>query len=162
MLHLFRFAVAAAVAGLAIAAGAVTPGQAAPAFKLEGVSAPIALEALRGRHVYLDFWASWCAPCKVSFPWLNSVKQRWPELEIVAINVDRKREDAERFLKSTPARFTVAFDPEGRTPSAYAIKTMPTAMLIGPDGRVLWTHQGFREKDIPELEAKLQAALKGG
>ena len=66
---------------------------------------------LRGRVVYVDFWASWCTPCKRSFPWMNELEVRYRDsgLTIVAINVDKRREDALRFLRDVPARFTVVF-----------------------------------------------------
>jgi thiol-disulfide isomerase/thioredoxin len=142
-------------------AGAVRPGDMAPGFQLDGAAGAVSLDAFRGRHVYVDFWASWCAPCKLSFPWLNRVQARWPQLAIVGINVDRRREDAERFLRATPARFTIAYDATGATPAAYAVKTMPSAYLIGPDGRVLWVHRGFREGDAAALDAALDQVLGG-
>jgi hypothetical protein len=89
------------------------------------------------------------------------VQARWPQLAVVGINVDRRRDDAERFLRATPARFTIAYDATGATPAAYAVKTMPSAFLIGHDGRVLWVHRGFREGDIPALDAALDQALGG-
>jgi cytochrome c biogenesis protein CcmG, thiol:disulfide interchange protein DsbE len=89
----------------------------------------IALEQLRGRVVYLDFWASWCGPCRRSFPWMNEIEQRYAGrgLTIVAVNVDAKREDAERFLHQYPATFAVVYDASGATPRAYDVKAMPSS-----------------------------------
>jgi cytochrome c biogenesis protein CcmG, thiol:disulfide interchange protein DsbE len=136
-------------------------GAPAPAFDLPGVSAPVRLAQLRGRVVLLDFWASWCAPCKLSFPWLDQMQAKYARqgLKVVAINVDARRADADRFLASTPVQLTVAFDPEGQTPRAYAIRAMPSSFLIAPDGRVLYTHAGFRESDKAALEDRIRAAL---
>src|SRR5581483_7906899 len=87
-------------------AAAVAVGEAAPAFALPSAQgSTVALADLRGKVVYVDFWASWCGPCKRSFPWMNELAQRYGKdgLAIVAVNVDKKRSDAERFLATTPA-----------------------------------------------------------
>lgn len=160
--RLARVVVCAAGLVTAVAAQAVEVGQPAPAVKLAGLKDPVDLAALRGRVVYLDFWASWCGPCRVSFPWMNEMQAKYGArgLQIVGISVDAKREDADKFLAQTPARFQIAFDPVGDTPKRYAIKGMPTAVLIGADGQVLHRHSGFRESDQQALEAAIVAALK--
>ncbi len=99
------------------AACAVALGEAAPAFALPNAAGQnVDLDKLRGSVVYVDFWASWCGPCKRSFPWMNEMTRKYgPKgLTIVAINVDKKREDAEKFLKVAPAEFTVVYDPTAR------------------------------------------------
>ena len=82
-------------------------------------------------------------------------------MQIVGVNVDAKSDDARQFLTATPARFAIAFDPQGATPRSYGIKGMPSSVLIGPDGKVLLEHSGFREADRAELESKIQSALGG-
>jgi cytochrome c biogenesis protein CcmG, thiol:disulfide interchange protein DsbE len=81
-------------------------------------------------------------------------------LAIVAINVDQKREDAYKFLSQLPAKFTIAYDAAGATPKAYAVKAMPSSMLIGPDGSVRFVHYGFRDDQKQAVEAKIQDALR--
>src|SRR5262245_55408274 len=73
------------------------------------------LSHYRGRLVLVDFWASWCAPCRQSFPWLNEMQSRYGKrgLVVVGVNVDRQRADADRFLKETPAKFQIVYDPDG-------------------------------------------------
>ena len=78
---------------------------------------------------------------------------------VVGVNVDQRRSDAERFLAQVPARFTIAHDPQGTAPKLYAIKAMPSSLLIDRDGRVLLVHAGFRDEERDELEAKIAAAL---
>jgi thiol-disulfide isomerase/thioredoxin len=140
---------------------AVSVGQGAPEFDLPGARGAVKLSDLRGKVVYVDFWASWCAPCKQSFPWLNEMQARYGAhgLEIVGINVDARRTDADRFLAQVPARFTLAFDARGDTPGRYAAKGMPTSFLIARDGTIVATHVGFRAEDKSRIEREIRRAL---
>ncbi|MDQ2822844.1 MAG: TlpA family protein disulfide reductase [Pseudomonadota bacterium] len=136
-------------------------GTPAPAFTLSGPDGPVKLDQYRGKLVYVDFWASWCGPCRQSFPWMNEMQARYGSqgLQIVGINVDAKSDDARNFLSTTPARFAIAFDPSGATPRAYGVKGMPSSVLIGPDGKVLYEHSGFRAADREALESRIKTAL---
>lgn len=149
------------LASLAGGAGAAGVGQGAPEFELPGAHDSVRLSALRGKVVYVDFWASWCAPCRQSFPWLNEMHARYRGhgLEIVGINVDARRADANRFLAQVPARFTLAFDASGDTPGRYAAKGMPSSFLIARDGTIVATHVGFRPEDKGRIEAGIRRAL---
>src|ERR1700757_77516 len=111
------------------------PAPVAPAFTLPGLNGDVALESFRGKTVLVDFWASWCGPCRQSFPWMNGLEKRYGDkgLAIVAVNLDKDREFADNFLAEVPAEFTVAFDPSGRTAESYKVKAMPTTFLISPD-----------------------------
>ena len=122
------------------------------------------VQKTKGQYIYIDYWASWCGPCRQSFPWMNALQAKLgPKgLKVVAVNVDAKRADADKFLSHTPAQFTIAYDPQGETAKKLAIKTMPTSMLVSPEGRVLFVHSGFRAEDTLQLEAKISAALAGG
>lgn len=141
---------------------ATEQGFPAPAFDLSGTNGAVKLAGYSGKVVYLDFWASWCGPCKQSFPWMNEIQSKYGAqgLQIVGVNLDEKSEDVHRFLKNTPANFAVAFDSTGATPKAYGVKGMPTSFLIGRDGKVFYQHTGFRAADRAELEKKIQAALE--
>ena len=147
---------------LGLQAAAVEVGDVPPAFNLTGRVGAVKLSDYAGKTVYLDFWASWCGPCKQSFPWMNDMQARYAAqgLRVVAINVDQKAEDAQAFLRKTPAHFDLAFDPTGQTPKAYAIKAMPTSVLIGPDGKVLSVHSGFKDNDRSALEQNIRQALR--
>ena len=137
---------------------AVEVGQAAPDIALPDSALASQLSQLRGRHVYLDFWASWCAPCQQSFAWMHKLQARHhPEkLTVLAINLDKQQADAERFLKKHPAGFALAFDPAGESARRFALKTMPSAYLISPDGQVLMVHRGFHPQDVPELMGQIE------
>ena len=131
--RLSRAAWVTAVALLAGAASAIGVGESAPPFMLPTASGEsVTLDQLKGRVVYVDFWASWCGPCRRSFPWMNELQQKYGErgLTIVGVNVDKRRPDAQRFLAQTPATFTIVYDESGKTPAAYAVKGMPSSYLI--------------------------------
>jgi thiol-disulfide isomerase/thioredoxin len=160
-MKLFSTLVTAIALSSASAAQAIEPGTAAPEIALAGARGPVSLAALKGKVVYVDFWASWCGPCRQSFPWMNALQARYAAkgLQVVGINVDAKRADADKFLAEVPATFAIGFDAQGDTPRRYAIKGMPTSVLIGPDGKVIQVHNGFRDEDRKALEAAIDGAL---
>jgi cytochrome c biogenesis protein CcmG/thiol:disulfide interchange protein DsbE len=146
-------------AAMADAAAVGTP---APAFALpDATGKTIALDTLRGQVVYVDFWASWCGPCRRSFPWMNEMTQKYGErgFKVVAINVDKKRADADRFLAQMPAKFPVVFDPAGAAPTAWDVKGMPSSFLVDARGNVVAAEEGFTDERKAELEAKIRALL---
>lgn len=149
----------------AFAAGpalAVDVGQPAPALNLPAATGrTLAVPDGRARLTYVDFWASWCGPCRQSFPWLNQMQARYGAkgLRVVGVNLDTTTADAERFLKDVPASFEIAFDPKGASGRAYALKGMPSSVLLGPDGKVIATHQGFRAGDEEQLENLIKTHL---
>ncbi len=152
---------AALLAAAAAPADAAAPGSQAPAFSLEGRSGTVSLAAYKGKYVYLDFWASWCGPCKRSFPWMGELQKRYGPagLQVLAVNVDAVRGDALRFLAENPADFVVAYDPQGSVARQYAIKGMPSSVLIGPDGKVLHVHAGFNDETARAVDAGIKTAL---
>lgn len=154
-------AVLAAATCLALPSQALEAGQAAPEFKLDGLKGPVSSGELKGKVTYVDFWASWCGPCKQSFPWLNEMQAKYGAkgFQVVGINLDKKRDDADKFLAETPASFTIAFDASGDSPKRFQIKGMPSSVLIGPDGKVIAAHNGFREEERKELEERIAKAL---
>ncbi|MDE2342756.1 MAG: TlpA family protein disulfide reductase [Betaproteobacteria bacterium] len=145
-------------------AWALPPGTAAPPVSLPGKAGTVSLDAYRNKVVYLDFWASWCGPCKHSFPWMNAMQAKYGAqgFQVVSINLDARTADAQRFLKEVPAHFVVAFDADGKTPRQYQVRGMPTSLIIGRDGRIVAEHLGFNERDTAALEQQIQAALGSG
>jgi cytochrome c biogenesis protein CcmG/thiol:disulfide interchange protein DsbE len=158
----FLLALVLAAIAFATPAQAARPGQAAPPFALpDKTGSEVSFAALRGRVVYVDFWASWCGPCRRSFPWMNAMQARYGNdgLAIVGINVDKRRDDAERFLRDIPASFTIAYDPRGSTPAIYDVKGMPTSFLIDRRGVVVEVEEGFRDERSSDVEARIRALL---
>lgn len=136
--------------------------EAAPDFRLDGLGGEVSLADNRGQVIYLDFWASWCVPCRNSFHWMNKLKQRFGSqgLKVIAINLDKERKDSKAFLAATQPNFTIAFDPEGKTAEQYDVQGMPSSYLIDRNGMLRHSHIGFRVKDITKLESQIETLLK--
>jgi thiol-disulfide isomerase/thioredoxin len=147
-----------------LVAPVVGADEAAPDFTLPGQSGPVTLADLRGKVVYLDFWASWCGPCRQSFPWMNEVQRRYGDqgLAIVAVNLDQEPELAARFIDHTKPEFTIAYDAEGAVAERYQVQGMPSSYVIDREGRLHARHVGFRDKDRAALERTLRDLLNDG
>ncbi len=154
----------AGLLGAGSAALAAEEGLQAPDFTLPDIAEgrpPITLSALRGKTVYVDFWASWCAPCLRSMPLINELYAKYREqgFEVIAINVDDPVEDGREFLLDTPLDYLIAADPKGEMLGAYAVRGMPTSFLIDRDGVVRLVHMGFRDNDIVLIEDAVRSLL---
>lgn len=155
---------AAAVVAVASLRGAIQPGDRFPT--LTGDDLPrLAGEALpepAGRIVLVDFWASWCGPCKASFPVLDQLHRdyRAKGLVVVGVGVDEKPAAAADFVRRLAPDFTVVHDRFQRLVKAVAVPTMPTSYLLGRDGRVRFVHRGFHgERSARELRAQIETLL---
>lgn len=137
-----------------LAAGAAAPARA---------ELPAALGAVEGKVVWVDFWASWCAPCRRSFPWMNAMHEKYADqgLTIVAVNVDKERRLAQQFLRETPAEFKLQYDPQGKLAEAFGVQAMPSSFMLDADGNVLATHYGFKLANTEEYEQAIRSALAG-
>jgi thiol-disulfide isomerase/thioredoxin len=122
---------------------------------------PAGLAPVSGRVIWVDFWASWCVPCRRSFPWMNAMHRQYgPEgLEIIAVNLDKERALADGFLAEIPAEFSVRFDPAGKLAKEFVVQAMPSSYLLAADGTVLASHFGFKTADAPEYERAIKDAL---
>ena len=119
------------------------------------------LESYHGKVVYLDFWASWCKPCRKSFPWMNQLLTRYPaeKFTVITVNLDAETESMHSFLEKVPARFDVYHDPSGGIAEKFQLEGMPTSYLIDKNGKVVKKHIGFLEKDIEKYESEIEALL---
>ncbi|HLP30464.1 MAG TPA: TlpA disulfide reductase family protein [Geothrix sp.] len=135
----------------------------APDFSLPGQDGkPVRLSELRGKVVYVDFWASWCGPCRQSFPWMNQLQAAWADkgLVIVAINLDQERPLADRFIEAMKPRFPVAFDPQGTTAEQYKVQGMPSSYIIDRQGNIHARHMGFREHETAQVTEAIRQLLE--
>lgn len=144
------------------AASGLAPGQSAPSVELATADGtPVSLASLKGNVVLVDFWASWCGPCAQAFPIVEDLFQEYRTrgFEVLAINLDEKRRDADRFLADRPHAMTVAFDPQGKSAKAFGLEGMPTSFVIGRDGRVRFVHIGFTAKTADDYRREIEQLL---
>ena len=105
----------------------------------------ISMETLKGKILYVDFWASWCTPCKKSFPFMNDISKNYPsdKFQVIAINMDETRGDAEKFLKNYPANFNVYTNPNNKLAKTLQLPGLPIAYIVNADGEIVARHAGF-------------------
>ena len=122
------------------------------------------LTQYQGKVVVLDFWASWCAPCRRSFPWWNSMHAKYADegLVIIGVNLDNDSPSAQEFLEEFPADFTIFYDENKELAKQFGVQAMPSSFIIGRDGEIFAKHYGFKVKQQDEYEAVLIDALRTG
>jgi thiol-disulfide isomerase/thioredoxin len=154
---------AAALALAPALASAVEEGGRAPALTLAPLAQgqALSLEAQRGKVVYVDFWASWCVPCRLSMPALDALHRKHAArgLVVVGVNKDVSAADAQRFLQRTPVGFALATDPADAAARAFDVKAMPSGYLLDRKGVVRRVHRGFTEATGAELEREVESLL---
>lgn len=117
---------------------------------------------LAGRVVYLDFWASWCAPCRSSFPWMQTLQDKYRDkgFQVVTVNLDSDPKLGHKFLAEMKTRLPVYFDPKGALAKQYQLEVMPTTFVYGRDGKLRFHHEGFRPKEAASVESQITALLQ--
>ena len=151
------FAAAISTAQAALKVGDSFPDLAG--FKLEG-KLP---DSLKGKVVIVDFWASWCQPCKDSFPAMNELQKKYADkgLVIIAVNEDEESSDMKDFLKDNAATFTVVRDAKQKLVGEAGIQTMPSSFVLDATGRVRFAHSGFHGAETrKEYEQQIESLLK--
>lgn len=115
----------------------------------------------QGKVLYLDFWASWCAPCQESFPYMNWLVADFSGrgLSVVAVNVDHDRERANAFLRRFGGRVPIVFDPSGAIAARFRVQAMPTSLLLDRSGRVRFTHAGFFPDRLSQYDNQITQLL---
>jgi thiol-disulfide isomerase/thioredoxin len=157
----------AALAALLLAtagpAAAADGAGAAPPFSLASrAGGQVSLADLKGQVVMINFWASWCGPCRQEFPALDQIYAKYKPMgfTLVAINVESEKADAEKFLSATPASFPILFDPDNTVSGKYGVSAMPTTVLIDRQGRVRWQHRAYKPGDEAKYIEQIRAALR--
>lgn len=136
-------------------------GKPAPDFTLETVSgqATLSLKDYRGKVVLVDFWASWCAPCKKSLPELQKIDQEYEDLRILAINIDDQKKNALKFMKKINLDMTVLFDEEKEVAEIFNLSEMPSAVLIDQEGVVRQVFPGYTKNKLGEFKQAIEKYL---
>lgn len=154
---------AAALSASGLFAAAMPVGQSAGDFHLQGLTKNdvIRLSAYKGQVVLIDFWASWCAPCKKSLPELRRLKAELPAATFLAISEDEEKAKARRFLAtSDPEGLVTLLDSAGKVAGQFGVEGMPTALLIDRKGVLRFRHDGYSVKDLERIKIELQVLLK--
>lgn len=122
----------------------------------------INLKTKIGKVVYLDFWASWCEPCKKSFPWMNELQKKYASqgLEVITVNLDSDKKLADAFLKEHPASFKVVFDPKSVNVDKFKVQGMPSSFIYNRKGEIIKSTQGFDNAEATLIENAIVQALK--
>lgn len=138
-------------------------GAVAPTFTLPSRAGDnVSLEQLKGKVVMLNFWASWCGPCRTEMPLLEQMHKRYSSLgfTMVGVNVEANTADAERWLKDTPVSFPVLFDRESKVSKLYDVNAMPSTVFIDRKGNIRYLHRGYKAGDEGEYLNQIRALLK--
>ena len=124
----------------------------------------IRIADLKGQVVLLDFWASWCIPCRRSFPEVDALhRELQPKgLTVIAVNVDEQQKNAYTFLEKYPHTMTVAFDPKGAAARAFDLQAMPSSMIVDRRGRIRFTHEGYTDKTISQFRSEVLQLIAEG
>lgn len=138
-------------------------GEAAPAFSLKDMKGDtVTLDSMKGKVVFLDFWATWCDPCREEFPELDALYKKYgkDEFEVIGISVDKSESNVAEFLKKRPVSFTILTNTKDGVAEAYSLPGMPTGFIIGKDGVIKYRHVGFSKAFLPVYEREIIELLK--
>lgn len=147
-----------AVSSLVSAASSV-----APAFTLQSRAGDtVSLDKFKGKVVMLNFWASWCGPCRQEMPLLDQMHRKYSALgfSMVGVNVDADSKDAEAWLAKTPVSFPILFDTKSAVSKMYEVNAMPTTVFIDRKGNIRGMHRGYKAGDEGEYLNQIRALLK--
>jgi thiol-disulfide isomerase/thioredoxin len=167
MVRILQVARLLAVAALAVAAAganaAVTPSASAPDFTLPSLGGPnLRLQEQRGRVVMINFWASWCGPCRVEMPHLARLyeKYRGSGFTVLAVNIDESPQKAASLATQLGMRFPVLLDTDKKVSRLYDLSTMPSTVLVDRDGRVRYVHRGYRDGYEETYDKQIRELLR--
>lgn len=158
VLHALAFAAVSLVAG-AVHAGGDIVGKPAPDFTLKSFKGGnVRLAELRGEVVMLNFWATWCGPCRQEMPLLEKLSQQYKDLgfTLLGINVEEDASGMEKFLKDVPVGFTILRDGDNKVARLYGVDGMPSTVVIDRNGVVRYLHRGYKPGEEQQYEQQVK------
>lgn len=135
----------------------------APDFTLKSRSGEnLRLEDFRGQVVMLNFWASWCGPCRQEMPLMDDIYEQYKDLgfTVLAVNVDENREEAHRFLDKVPVSYPILYDPESQVSEQYDVQAMPTTVMIDRNGNARFLHYGYQPGYEDDYEKQIRQLVR--
>jgi len=149
---------------VAVPIPAADEGEMAPEFTLRvlGGDTAVSLSDSHGKVRYIDFWASWCPPCRVSIPRIISLQEELggESFEVIAINIDERVEDALLFYEGYGMNYLNLSDPEGEVAETYDLLALPMSYVVDPEGRVTLAHAGFKRGDMAGIREHILGQLR--
>lgn len=155
--------VTALAATLAVSSLVGASASLAPTFALPSRGGDtVTLDKLKGQVVMINFWASWCGPCRTEMPLLDQMYKRYSSLgfTLLGVNVESDSKDAEKLLQQVPVSFPVLFDKENKVSKLYEVNAMPSTVFIDRKGNVRYLHRGYKNGDESEYLNQIRALLK--
>jgi peroxiredoxin len=156
--------VALSLLSASVAFAGVGKGQHAPEFSLQSLNGQtVSLSSLKGKVVLIDFWAQWCEPCKKELPQLDKLAKEYAGkgVQIVAVNIDKQRGNAERMVKQLGLSLDVLLDPAGSVAGSYDLPKMPTSFVVDKKGIVRYVNEGFEGPgDVARFKQELDELTK--
>ncbi len=159
-LAIIAMAMVSATGGIATAKTEARP---APDFTLKSATGEnVKLSELRGQVVMINFWATWCGPCRQEMPLLENLHQQYSPLgfTLLGVNVEKDPEDARRWLKERPVSFQVLFDTNNQVTKQYQVQAMPSTIMIDRDGNVRHVHKGYKPGDESSYQKMIRELVK--